>query len=146
MGRKWLRWPKNPENGELHFKSFYSYVKHTAETISYSVHFGRCKFTPFFPLPLPFFLFYFSLLFLKGAETPSGSTWRSTAIFKMALHWSQKRWARFFFGILLLVLGIGENRYARTVSIHYIMEYVLHLLIIYILFCISEKDIKMDAL
>lgn len=111
-----------------------------------------CTFWPkqihsFFPPSSPFFLFfYFSLLFLKGASTPSGSTWRSTAIFKMALYWSQKRWARFFLGILLIVLGIGENRYARTVSIHYIMEYVLHILIIYILFCISEKDIKMDAL
>lgn len=100
-------------------------------------------FSPFLSL---FSFFYFSLLFLKGASTPSGSTWRSTAIFKMVLYGSQKRWARFFFGILLIVLGIGENRYARTVSIHYIMEYVLHLLIIHILFCISEKDIKMDAL
>uniref|UniRef100_A0A8W8NWG8 Uncharacterized protein n=1 Tax=Magallana gigas TaxID=29159 RepID=A0A8W8NWG8_MAGGI len=37
----------------------------------------------------------------------------------MALYWSQKRWARFFIGILLIVLGIGENRYARTAAAAY---------------------------
>lgn len=63
--------------------------------------------------------------FSKGVSTSRTPLWIhqciSTTIlmeFKMALYRSPKiRLARYFFCIFFIVLGIGENRHARTVSI-----------------------------
>lgn len=79
-------------------------------------------FSSYFPLFSSLFPF---IAFSKGVSTSRTPLWIhqciSTTIlmeFKMALYRSPKiRWARYFFCIIFIVLGIGENRYARTVSI-----------------------------